>query len=112
MPAQTKRYYSVKETATLMGVSTNTVYTYLDSGKIKAKRIGNGRFKIPFFEIEPYLNSQTDYPKPFYQPLSGINQALIETTEAKTGSDFAFWRVYKAYFLIAIGVIYLFWRPN
>ncbi|KKQ35878.1 MAG: hypothetical protein US53_C0069G0004 [Candidatus Woesebacteria bacterium GW2011_GWA1_37_7] len=34
-----KKYYTVKETSQLLGVSTNTVYSYLQEGKLEAKRI-------------------------------------------------------------------------
>jgi len=55
-----KRFYSVKETAKILGVSTNTVYKYLDEGSLKGKRLNNrGRFKIPFSEVAPYLAGET-----------------------------------------------------
>ena len=55
-----KRFYSVKETAKILGVSTNTVYKYLDEGSLKGKRLNNrGRFKIPFSELAPYLGGET-----------------------------------------------------
>src|SRR3989304_2413282 len=51
-----KRFYSVKETAKILGVSTNTVYKSLDEGSLKGKRIQKrGKFKIPFSEVAPYL---------------------------------------------------------
>lgn len=50
-----KRYYSVKEAAKLLGFSTNTIYSYLDTGKIKSRRIGKGRFKIPYDELAPFV---------------------------------------------------------
>ncbi len=51
-----KRYYSVKEAAKIIGVSTNTIYKYLDEGSLKGRRLNSrGRFKIPFPEIAPYL---------------------------------------------------------
>jgi len=54
-----KRFYSVKETAKILGVSTNTVYKYLDEGSLKGKRFNNkGRFKIPFSELTPYLDGE------------------------------------------------------
>jgi len=51
-----KKFYSVKETSRIIGVSTNTVYKYLDDGSLKGKRMGGrGRFKIPYSEVAPYL---------------------------------------------------------
>lgn len=47
-----KNYYSVKEVASILKVSTNTVYKYLNDGSIIAKRLGDeGRFKIPVSEV-------------------------------------------------------------
>ena len=55
-----KRFYSVKETAKILGVSTNTVYKYLDEGSLKGKRLNDrGRFKVPFSELAPYLGGET-----------------------------------------------------
>ncbi len=55
IPAQNKRYYSVKEASRLLGVSTNTIYTYLKEGQLKARRIGKGRIKITAASILPYI---------------------------------------------------------
>lgn len=44
--------YTVKQVANTLGFSTNTVYKYLDEGKIKATRFGKeGRFRIPEAEV-------------------------------------------------------------
>lgn len=58
-----KNYYSVKEAANLISVSTNTLYSYLDSGAIKSQRIGKGRFKIPYSELTPYLEPERNTSK-------------------------------------------------
>src|SRR3989344_2195405 len=58
IPAQPKRYYSVKDAANLLGVSTNTIYTYLKEGKITSRRIGQGRFKIPYSQLAVYMELQ------------------------------------------------------
>ncbi len=51
-----KRFYTVKEAARILGLSTNTVYKYLEEGSLKGKRFEDrGRFKIPFSELAPYL---------------------------------------------------------
>lgn len=52
-----KRYLTVKESAKLLGVSTNTIYTYLKEGKIVGRRIGRGRFKIPYSQLEPFIGT-------------------------------------------------------
>lgn len=44
--------YTVKQVAQALGFSTNTVYKYLDEGKIQATRLGKeGRFRIPEGEV-------------------------------------------------------------
>lgn len=44
--------YTVKQVASALGFSTNTVYKYLDEGKIKSTRLGKeGRFRIPEAEV-------------------------------------------------------------
>lgn len=57
-PAPAKKYYTVKEAAAILAVSTNTLYKYLDEGKIRSRRFGQGRFKIPATELAAYINPQ------------------------------------------------------
>lgn len=73
--------YSVKEASLILGFSTNSIYKFLDTGRLKANR-GNsqtGRFKIPHSTLEKFLGT----------PLSeeAIIQALaehsIESTQIK-----------------------------
>lgn len=69
-----KKNYSVKEAARLLGVSTNTLYKYLDEGKIKSRRIGQGRFKIPAKELQEFLGdgdslAVAQTPQPVGMPL-------------------------------------------
>lgn len=50
------RIYTVKEVARLLGFSTNTIYKYLNEGKIKSTRLGKeGRFRIPQKEVAKLL---------------------------------------------------------
>lgn len=51
------KLYTVKEAAKIVGVSTNTLYKYLDEGRIKAARGSSiqGRFRIPATAIEEFL---------------------------------------------------------
>ncbi len=122
----TKGYYSVKEAARLLGVSNNTVYQYLKEGKIFAKRIGRGRIKIPYKELAPFLPQQTFVPENLeesrvpkvqdqevppslpnnYQILSG---SRLEQENLGV-SDIIFWRLFRAVFLLGLGVIYLLIR--
>ena len=51
--------YTVKQVAVALGFSTNTVYKYLDEGKIKATRLGSeGRFRIPESEVTRLLGER------------------------------------------------------
>lgn len=66
--------YTVKQVATALGFSTNTVYKYLEEGKIKATRLGKeGRFKIPEKELVRLLGAKVDH-----QPIEE-NSVLADT---------------------------------
>lgn len=51
------KLYTVKEAAKLVGVSTNTLYKYLDEDRIHAARGSaiQGRFRIPESALEEFL---------------------------------------------------------
>lgn len=50
------KIYTVKEAAKILGFSTNTVYKYLEDGKIQAARgQAQGRFRIPKQSLEEFL---------------------------------------------------------
>lgn len=56
-----KKFYTVKEAAKILGFSTNTVYTHLEEGSLTGKRVGGrGRFKIPYSELAPYLETPNE----------------------------------------------------
>ena len=58
------RIYTVKEVARLLGFSTNTIYKYLDQGKIKSTRLGEeGRFRIPQREVAKLLGLKGAKPQ-------------------------------------------------
>lgn len=58
------RTYTVKQVAEALGFSTNTVYKYLDEGKIKATRLGKeGRFRIPEKEVISLLGLKGENPE-------------------------------------------------
>jgi len=52
--------YTVKQTADILGFSTNTVYKYLNEGYIKAARSNSkqGRFRITKLAIEEFLGEK------------------------------------------------------
>lgn len=51
--------YTVKKAAAIIGCSTNTLYKYLDEGRIKASRgtADQGRFRIPQSSLEEFLGT-------------------------------------------------------
>lgn len=54
------RFYTVQETAKILGFSTNSVYKFLDQGRLKSTR-GNskqGRFRVPHSSIEEFLDTK------------------------------------------------------
>ena len=55
-----RKFYTVKQVAEALGFSTNTVYKYLDEGKIQATRLGaEGRFRISETELLRLLDTKT-----------------------------------------------------
>lgn len=64
------KLYTVKEAAKLIGVSTNTLYKYLDDGKIKAARGSSlqGRFRIPEEALEEFLGIKLSTPEAIVEP--------------------------------------------
>lgn len=56
-----KKFYTVKQVAQALGFSTNTVYKYLDEGKIQATRLGTeGRFRISETELLRLLGTKNN----------------------------------------------------
>jgi excisionase family DNA binding protein len=133
-----KKYYSVKEVAKLLNVSTNTLYKYLDEGKIHSRRIGKGRFKIPQSELLPYLESEIGtkvekteklqvgaIPKKRYIP-SAIGDSSMESIQAVVkhapiGSsamvtfgvnDILIFRIFMALVFFGLGMIYIVGTPT
>lgn len=47
--------YTVKQVADILGYSTNSIYTFLKEKRIKAIRVGRGRFRIPQSELNRLL---------------------------------------------------------
>jgi excisionase family DNA binding protein len=81
-----KKTYTVREVADLLGFSTNTVYKYLDEGRIKSTRLGKeGRFRIPSSELSTLLQaSKTESVQVQPQPASLTPElAEVEISESK-----------------------------
>jgi excisionase family DNA binding protein len=56
------KFLTVKQVSQALGVSTNTVYKYLDEGKIKSKRVGGtGRFRISESELTELLGVRAEH---------------------------------------------------
>ncbi len=88
-----KKFYSVKEASKILGVSTNTIYKYLDEGSLKGKRLNNrGRFKIPFSEIAPYLAEEAP------------------AAAKKTGDKLTVFELWLGVSLVGLVVIYVLWN--
>ena len=53
------KLYSVKKASQIIGCSTNTLYKYLNEGRIKASRgtADQGRFRIPQSALEEFLGA-------------------------------------------------------
>jgi len=47
--------YTVKQVASILGYSTNSIYTFLKEKRIKGVRVGKGRFRIPQSELDRLL---------------------------------------------------------
>mgnify|MGYP001565601977 FL=1 len=53
------KLFTIKQTAQILGFSTNTIYKFANEGTIKGSRSGKqGRFRIPQSAIEDYLGSK------------------------------------------------------
>ena len=50
------RYYSVKNAAHLLGVSTNTIYKYVKNGKLETRRLGKGKIRILKASVDLYVS--------------------------------------------------------
>jgi len=48
--------YTVKQVAELLGYSTNSIYSFLKTGRIKGVRVGRGRFRITEEELRRVLH--------------------------------------------------------
>ncbi len=79
------KLYTVKEAAKIVGVSTNTLYKYLDEDRIHAARGSavQGRFRIPESALEEFLGIKLSQPEPdSYTPgVKGAHTPGVSDTE-------------------------------
>lgn len=112
-----KRFYTVKEAADILGFSTNTVYKYLDEEKIKGKRIGKGRFRIPYGELAPYMGIEERInhaisPKPLAKKIS---EAILKAEDNFNGTapnncDAIFFKLFIGLVFAGQGILWLVTR--
>ncbi len=76
------KLYTVKEAAKIVGVSTNTLYKYLDEDRIHAARGSaiQGRFRIPESALEEFLgislsSQENSQPQAKLTDVSEVGQA-------------------------------------
>lgn len=81
------KLYTVKEAAKIVGVSTNTLYKYLDEDRIHAARGSaiQGRFRIPESALEEFLGislstKENSEPQAKLEPLSEVGSPMESQT--------------------------------
>lgn len=103
-----KKFYSVKEAAGILGFSTNTVYKYLDDGKLKGRRLGRGRFKIPYDELAPYIapieKVVTEVRK---EAVAVAEEIHVEVKTEVTHDGNLIFNLFLALVVTGLGVVYL-----
>lgn len=56
-----QKTYTVKQVAEILGYSTNSIYTFVKEKRIKAVRVGRGRFRIPQAEVDRLLMQKSGH---------------------------------------------------
>lgn len=96
------KFYTAKEVAQLLGFSTNTVYKYLDEGKIKATRLGTeGRFRIPADEMQHMLQQK--------HPTTLVESQIAQVSQTTTQEISILERLYSpnilSYFAVVLAIV-------
>jgi len=105
--------YTVKDIANLLGFSTNTVYKYLEEGKIKAARLGTeGRFRIPESEYlrlagQPEPSASSPIPS---SPIPAAPVVASKILAYKQAQDLFDW--FLGLCGIFLGLVFLFFPPE
>jgi excisionase family DNA binding protein len=101
-----KRFYTVKEAANLLSVSTNTIYAYLKTNKVKSKRFGLGRFKIPYSELRPFMGQGDILPS---RPSTREVNLGVKIGNSKS-TDFVFFKLFLSFIFLGVGLfVPIFW---
>lgn len=94
------KFLSVKQAASLLGVSTNTIYSYLKEGKLGSRRIGSGRIRIPFSQVAPFMaQAVVD---------ADAEQANKKSQDANSSQDVFVFRAFKGFCFLGLSIIYFF----
>lgn len=114
------KLYTVKEAAKIVGVSTNTLYKYLDEDRIHAARGSalQGRFRIPESALEEFLgiklsqtesdntdaliNRITESPISPISPTDRPTESLISPVPVRTGIPVKIARLLLVFALLAV----------
>ncbi len=104
-----KKFYSVKDASKIIGVSTNTIYKYLDDGSLKGKRMGGrGRFKIPFSEVAPYTAKAVS-PVAVEKISDNMADSDVKTSVENSGNKSSFIGSLFETTAVGVGVLVLVW---
>ena len=75
-----EKTYGVKQIASILGYSTNSIYTFLKAGRIVGIRVGKGRYRISQEELDKLLHLKKTQEVP---PTSTSSvQPFIQSTES------------------------------
>lgn len=53
------KFYTLTQVAELLGMHHKTVLSYVYQGKLKASRIGGGKYRVSEDDLQDFLNAQT-----------------------------------------------------
>src|SRR5262245_14930218 len=73
--------YTVKQVAEILGYSTNSIYSFIDEGRLKGVRVGKGRFRIPEEELNRVLHLTK---KPEIKAAIQTQPIIVEKTPVST----------------------------
>lgn len=134
-----KKYYSVKEASRILSLSTNTIYKYVNEGKLSIRRIGKGRIKIAYQSILPFIQNPDDKEfsaadlseernilKQNISPAvlkidseskvkdsecAGRKNKLLNKQVYRDRRDWIFYNLFKSVFYLGLGFTYLLAQP-
>ena len=76
--------YTVKDVASILGYSTNSIYTFLKEKRIKGVRVGKGRFRIPEEELSRILHLSKKTASSTVLPIITKDNQIIPEVVART----------------------------